>query len=1201
MANSKIPNLNLSDTLNTQRLRFNQLIDSVGDVSTLTTTGANITAAINEVDGRLDSINSTELLSPRVTLSDSSATSIVKGNLQVDTNLHVNGNTTMGGTLIVDGEVTFKAGTNSNINLGDANTDNVVFNADVNSNIIPNTDDTYDLGNITQEWRHLYLDGTAYVDNLAADSATITGNLDVQGITTLDSATVDGALIVTDSAEFRSNVVVDGNVNIGGTITSTGTAFTLAAETGSNDPFTLGDTLTIAAGEGITTTVSNNQIEVAGEVATSSNKGVSSFSTDNFLVTSGNVTIKNDGVILGTETTGNYIDSAIGTANEIEVTHTAAEGSTVQIGLPSDVTISNDLTVNGGFTVGGTFTTTGVSRNASTHIIVNDGIAVNNSNRAGLAVDRPSTDSALMQWNELNDYWEAGTINDLKRVALHNDSIAVTSINVDNIRIDGNTISSTAGGLNINPLAGNQIVLDGTINIDAGVVTGATSITSTDLTGTIQTAAQTNITSLGTLTGLEVDGDVKFHGSTASYDVVWDKSANDLTFPDNSKIRMGIGDDMSLYVAGDDDTYLLTGNNTFYLRSADMRLQSNGAEDYVRGQANGAVTLYYDAVNRLATTSTGADINGSLTADSATFTNIAGALTGNASTATSAGKWTTARDLTFSGDATGTLSSVDGSATKDAALTLATVNSNVGSFGSATAIPTITVNGKGLITAVSTNSITTTLTVGADSGTNDAVSLAGDVLDFVGTTNEIKTGVSNNQLQLSLPDDVTIGNNLTVAGDLEVQGTTVTLNTANVDVEDATLRVAKNTTTLSATDGAGIEFGGSTSKPTLTWDNGNTRLASNKDFSATRFYGPITGDVTGDVTGTIQTAAQTNITSLGTLTTLTVDDITINSSKISDAGIMEIETGSDFIVDAGSGIIEFQEAGSDRAQIDFSSSNILNFKVGTSGSFSQVLKLSKLSGGLGGANVTGGLRVGDGLSPTDEDIYAVADIEAGGDVTGDRLIVKDGTGGSAIFDVDTNSHLTMDLPGDLYLDVDGGGIFFYGAGTSRAGFNVDTENWKFLIGTPASNTVEMSLGTLGLAGENGLYVGSAQGAPADNEVRAEGDITAFYSSDITLKENIVEINNALDKINSMRGVYFDWTDEHIESRGGEDGYFVRKHDIGVIAQEVEEVLPEVVRDRKDGTKAVDYQKMVALLIEGMKEQQQQIDNLQQEVKNLQER
>ncbi len=58
MANSKIPNLNLSDTLNTQRLRFNQLLDSVGDVSTLTTTAGPVTDAINELDAELGTITS---------------------------------------------------------------------------------------------------------------------------------------------------------------------------------------------------------------------------------------------------------------------------------------------------------------------------------------------------------------------------------------------------------------------------------------------------------------------------------------------------------------------------------------------------------------------------------------------------------------------------------------------------------------------------------------------------------------------------------------------------------------------------------------------------------------------------------------------------------------------------------------------------------------------------------------------------------------------------------------------------------------------------------------------------------------------------------------------------------------------------------------------------------------------------------------
>jgi hypothetical protein len=81
-------------------------------------------------------------------------------------------------------------------------------------------------------------------------------------------------------------------------------------------------------------------------------------------------------------------------------------------------------------------------------------------------------------------------------------------------------------------------------------------------------------------------------------------------------------------------------------------------------------------------------------------------------------------------------------------------------------------------------------------------------------------------------------------------------------------------------------------------------------------------------------------------------------------------------------------------------------------------------------------------------------------------------------------------------------------------------------------------------------------------------------------------------IDQIRGVYFDWTDEHITSRGGEDGYFVRKHDIGVIAQEVEAILPEIVATRDNGFKAVKYEKIVPLLIEAIKAQQKQIDQIQ---------
>ena len=252
MANSKIPTVQLTDTFNTQRNRFNSLVDSVGDVSTLTTTSKEVTGAIKEldaelgtitagamgttastvstaigeIDGRLDSINTTQLLSPRMTLSDSSATNIIRGNLQID------------------GGVTSLSATSIDV-----------------------------------------------TGNLSASNLTLDSDLTVHGIANLDS----------------TNVV--GQLDVSGSITATN------------------------------------------------------------------------------------------------------------------------------FTVSGAFTTAGATRNAASFVVTNDGATVTNTNRAGLAVDRPSLDSAVIQWNELGDFWEIGTnqtdggsSSDLKRVARQNDSAVFTNL-----------------------------------------------------------------------------------------------------------------------------------------------------------------------------------------------------------------------------------------------------------------------------------------------------------------------------------------------------------------------------------------------------------------------------------------------------------------------------------------------------------------------------------------------------------------------------------------------------------------------------------------------------------------------------------------------------------------------------------------------------------------------------------------------------
>ena len=114
---------------------------------------------------------------------------------------------------------------------------------------------------------------------------------------------------------------------------------------------------------------------------------------------------------------------------------------------------------------------------------------------------------------------------------------------------------------------------------------------------------------------------------------------------------------------------------------------------------------------------------------------------------------------------------------------------------------------------------------------------------------------------------------------------------------------------------------------------------------------------------------------------------------------------------------------------------------------------------------------------------------------------------------------------------------------------------------------------------------------ATGSIRATNEITAYYSSDERLKENIQPIDNALGKLRKLKGVMFDWKDEVVAEKGGEDGYFVRKHDTGVIAQEVEAVLPEVVAERNDGYKAVRYEKLAGLIIQAINELADQVDAL----------
>jgi len=120
-----------------------------------------------------------------------------------------------------------------------------------------------------------------------------------------------------------------------------------------------------------------------------------------------------------------------------------------------------------------------------------------------------------------------------------------------------------------------------------------------------------------------------------------------------------------------------------------------------------------------------------------------------------------------------------------------------------------------------------------------------------------------------------------------------------------------------------------------------------------------------------------------------------------------------------------------------------------------------------------------------------------------------------------------------------------------------------------------------------LTVNSSGVVTVDDTLHVTGDVIAYYASDKRLKDNIKPIENAIDKIKMIGGYEFDWNSNSKNNNG---------HDVGVIAQEIEEVLPELVGTRSDGYKGVKYEKLTALLIQSNKELIARVEELESKLK-----
>ena len=319
----------------------------------------------SSTDGQLDIVADTEVQIAATTIDINGA-------------VDVSGNLAVGGNLTVTGTTTFNGGT---MTLGDAATDNVVFGADVDSNIIPDDDDTYDLGSSSQQWRDLYVDGTAYIDALNFNGTAIASTAAelniVDGGTSASSVTIVDAdrLILNDDGTMKQIAVtslaayLDDEITAMPNLTSVGTLGTLTVDNIIINGTTIGhtsdtDAMTIASNGNIT--MSQN-LTVTGDLTISGDDLVMGTNTSGHILVADGTnfnpvavgdlseisTVANDDVFLAVDTSGgglkkitrSAVVSGLATSSAIS---NLSEDSTPQLGGSLDVNSQDIVSVSNG-------------------------------------------------------------------------------------------------------------------------------------------------------------------------------------------------------------------------------------------------------------------------------------------------------------------------------------------------------------------------------------------------------------------------------------------------------------------------------------------------------------------------------------------------------------------------------------------------------------------------------------------------------------------------------------------------------------------------------------------------------------------------------------------------------------------------------------------------------------------------------------
>ena len=907
---------NISETLNVTGIAtFADNIDANGDLDVDGTTELDVlnvaeTATFSsniDANGDLDVDGRTEL-----DITNISETLNVTGITTFENNVNVGGALSVTGNSYFVGVVTFAAGTDGNIVLGDAATDNVVFNADVNSNIIPNTNNAYDLGSSSQEWKDLYLNGIAYIDTLQVhEGSTFTGNidangdLDVDGRTELDITNISETLNVVGISTFAANADFNGSIDVDG--------HTELDDVNVSGASTFGGLIDINAGAQVNTLkvedLTDNRVIIAGVGGELEDSGNLTFN-GTLLALTGNQTISgtidvdgqaifDDITVSAASTFDGLVDINAGAqANTFKV-EDLTSGRVVLAGTGGELEDSGNLTFNGTLlaltgnqTVSGTIDVDGQA--------IFDDITVSAASTFTGSIDA-NGDLDVDGRTELDITNISETLNVVGIATFANNIDANGDLDVDGrTELDITNISETLNVVGIATFA-NNIDANGNLDVDGQTDLDVLNVTDTaTFTGLvdINNGGQANTFKVEDLTDnrvviaggsgeLEDDANFTFDGTRLALGV-------GLTVTGVSTFAGNIDANGNLDVDGhtDLDNTIIAGFSTFS-QLVDINANVTVSQDVTIDGSVGIATAspstklhvvgstrLDDVIVSAASTFTGnIDANGDLDVEGRTeldITNISETLN-----VTGVSTFGSNMDLNANLDMSGDLD-VDGRTELDI--------TNISE----------TLNVTGITTFASNVDLNADLDISGDLDVDGHTELDNVNISGVVTATAFHTGAEGSSIRVTsdtisgpaeiVIDPAAVGDNtgvLRIKGDLFVDGTQTQINSTTIELADFIVGVATTATTNILADGAGIGIG---TDKFFTFDNTNTAFKSTENLNLeTGHTYKINGTDVLSATTLGSNVVNSSLTGIGSLTELSVGGVSTFTGNIDANGDLDVD------------------------------------------------------------------------------------------------------------------------------------------------------------------------------------------------------------------------------------------------------------------------------------------------------------------------